>query len=81
MAKYKACGFNSLTWRDYCKRRSYAFNLTPNLPANRTLASNAHRGQVDIMRWLLDRGADANAQRHSPGRFTPLHEAATERHL
>ena len=41
----------------------------------------SYRGQVDIMRWLLDRGADANAQRCSPGRFTPLHEAATGTHL
>ncbi|KAF8268320.1 ankyrin repeat-containing domain protein [Lactarius quietus] len=36
-------------------------------------------GQVDIMRWLLDHGADSNAC--GSGRWTPLHYAADGRQL
>ena len=36
-------------------------------------------GQVDVMRWLLDHGADANAR--SNFRFTPLLYAADGMHL
>ena len=46
----------------------------------RTLLHTASlRGQVDIMRWLLDHGADANAWSRSY--FTPLHLAVQEMHL
>jgi ankyrin repeat protein len=43
------------------------------------LHATAHGKSVDIMRWLLDHGANANAQTDRPpsfGRQTPLHMAA-----
>ena len=46
---------------------------------NTPLHAASFHGQVDIMRWLLDRGADANAQ--SDYLFTPLLQAAHSMHL
>ena len=40
----------------------------------------SYYGQVDIMRWLLDHGADVNAPTQPP-RYTPLFGAACELHL
>ena len=41
----------------------------------------AHRGYIDIVRLLLDAGADVNAKEGNYSKSTPLHWAATGGHL